>query len=153
MPTLIVFAAMLPAYFVSLDNYSLSVPTLLGALLCVCAVALQIVSDTQMRRFRRDPANAGQNMQSGLWAYSRHPNYLGEVALWWGVWVMQIGVLPEMWWTVLAPVLMSALFVFISIPMMERRLISTKDGYSDYLQRTSMLLLLPHFHQSRGETR
>ena len=153
MPTLIVFAAMLPAYFVSLDGYTLSVPTILGVLLCICAVTLQIVSDTQMRRFRYNPANAGKNMQSGLWAYSRHPNYLGEITLWWGIWAMQIGVLPGQWWTVFAPVLMTALFVLVSIPMMEQRLTSTKNGYSDYQSHTSMLLLLPKISPIYRKTR
>ena len=142
-PTLIVFAAMLPAYFVALDDDPLSVAALIGVLLCILAVALQIVSDAQMRRFRRDPENAGKNMQNGLWAYSRHPNYLGEVTFWWGIWVMQVGILPALWWTVFAPVLMSALFIFISIPMMETRLLASREGYADYQRRTSMLLLLP----------
>jgi steroid 5-alpha reductase family enzyme len=102
-----------------------------------------MISDAQMRRFRSAPNNRGKNMQSGLWAYSRHPNYLGEVTLWWGVWVIQISVLPALWWTVCAPILMTMLFVFISIPMMEKKLLASKEGYAAYQKSTSMLLLLP----------
>ncbi len=143
MPTLIVFATMLPAYFVSRHMFPINALGIFGTLICICATLLQMISDTQMRQFRRDPNNHGKNMQSGLWAYSRHPNYLGEVALWWGVWVIQISVLPSLWWTVCAPALMTMLFVFISIPMMEKRLLASKEGYAAYQKRTSMLLLLP----------
>ena len=143
MPTLIVFANLLPAYFCTLSADSLTFVTALGALVCVGAAALQIVSDGQMRRFKSDPQNRGVNMEQGLWKYSRHPNYMGEVSFWWGVWIMQIGQIPGLWWTIFAPVFMTLLFVFISIPMMERRLLETKEGYSAYRQNTSMLLLLP----------
>ena len=143
MPTLIVFATMLPAYFVSLHMLPVNVLTVIGALICLLAALLQMISDEQMRHFRRDQNNRGKNMKSGLWTYSRHPNYLGEVMLWWGVWVIQISVLPELWWTVCAPMLMTMLFVFISIPMMEKKLLASKYGYAAYQKSTSMLLLLP----------
>ncbi|MDD5017054.1 MAG: DUF1295 domain-containing protein, partial [Eubacteriales bacterium] len=83
-------------------------------------------------------------MASGLWRYSRHPNYLGEVLFWWGVWVIQMSVLPALWWTIFAPTAMTLLFLFISIPMMEKRLLASKEGYAAYKKSTSMLLLLPN---------
>ncbi len=143
MPTLFVFAGMVPAYYAVTDGAGINAATLLGAAVCAGAVVLQIFSDAQMRSFRKDPANKGRNIETGLWKYSRHPNYLGEVSMWWGVWIMQISVLPHTWWTVFAPVAMTLLFVFISIPMMENRLLESKQGYAEYKKATSMLMLLP----------
>lgn len=143
MPTLIVFAGMLPAYFCTLYESSVNTLTFLGVLICLLAVILQISSDSQMRRFRKDTSNHGKNMQAGLWKYSRHPNYLGEVSFWWGIWIIQINMLSNMWWIVFAPILMTLLFVFISIPMMEKRLLTSKTDYEAYQKSTSMLLLLP----------
>ncbi len=143
MPTLIVFACMLPAYMTILIGNSINEITYIGFAVCMSAIAVQTISDMQMRRFRNDPLNKGKHIQSGLWRYSRHPNYLGEVSLWWGVWLIQISMLPSAWWTVFAPVLMTLLFVFISIPMMEKRMLERKEGYAGYLKHTSMLLIFP----------
>jgi len=143
MPTLVVFAALLPAYYCAQSAGKLSALTIVGAAVCIIAAVLQIVSDGQMRRFRRDPANKGRHITNGLWKYSRHPNYLGEVSFWWGIYIMMLGQRPDMWWLIFGPVLMTLLFVFISIPMMEKRLLTTRPGYADYKKATSMLLLLP----------
>lgn len=144
MPTIFVFVNMLPAYFCAIsETESISLISMRGFAVCLGAVLLQIVSDGQMIRFRKENTISGKSIDTGLWKYSRHPNYLGEVSLWWGVWLIQIGAQSALWWTVTAPVLMTLLFVMISIPMMENRLSDTKQGYDDYQKRTSMLLLLP----------
>jgi steroid 5-alpha reductase family enzyme len=143
MPTLIVFVNMIPAYYCAQEAGKLSVLTIVGAAVCLVAVVLQIVSDDQMRRFRMEPANQGRHIDVGLWKYSRHPNYLGEVSFWWGIYIMMLGQMPSMWWLIFAPVLMTLLFLFISIPMMEKRLLATRLGYASYKEATSMLLLLP----------
>ncbi len=142
MPTLIVFANMVPAYYSALSAGAISLVTALGAAVCAAAVLLQIFSDAQMRRFRFSN-ESGRHIETGLWKFSRHPNYLGEVSFWWGIYLIQLGVAPDRWWTLIAPVLMTLLFLFISIPMMEERLMATRQGYADYKKRTSMLLMLP----------
>ncbi len=142
-PTLFVFAALVPAYMVTLQPTVVTAVTFIGAAVCLAAVALQIVSDAQLRRFRQQAENAGKSIDTGLWKYSRHPNYLGEVSFWWGVWVIQISILPQLWWTIAGPVLMTLMFLFISIPMMEKRLLKSRADYADYRRRTSILLLLP----------
>jgi len=144
MPTLFVFANMIPAYFcaVSADD-GVNALSITGAAVCFGAILIQTVSDGQMRKFRKESAGTGRSIETGLWKYSRHPNYFGEVSMWWGVWLIQMSVQNAFWWTAAAPVLMTLLFVLISIPMMENRLVSTKQGYESYRKRTSMLLLLP----------
>jgi steroid 5-alpha reductase family enzyme len=141
MPTLFVFAGMTPAFYSVTDGSDVSAITFVGAAVCASAVLLEIFADSQMRSFKSDPANSGRNIQNGLWRYSRHPNYFGEISFWWGVWIVQISLI-NIWWTVFAPIAMTALFVFISIPMMEKRLIETKEGYAEYKKATSMLVPL-----------
>lgn len=143
MPTLLVFVNLIPAYFAINAGGSANAITFSGAAVCIAAAIIQTISDAQMLKFRSVPSNKGKPMQAGLWRYSRHPNYLGEVSFWWGVWIIQISVLPNVWWTVLAPVLMTCLFVFISIPMMEKKLLAAKEGYTEYKKATSMLMPLP----------
>ena len=143
MPTAIVFAGLIPAYFAIRSGGAINAVSAAGLAVALSAAVLQLISDAQMLRFRRDSSNRGKAIQSGLWRYSRHPNYFGEVSFWWGVWIMQAGVLPGMWWTVFAPLIMTSLFVFISIPMMEKKLLETKEGYGEYKKATSMLIPLP----------
>lgn len=144
LPTLFVFVNMLPPYLCAYQGAdTIGALSVLGLAVCVFAVMMQIISDGQMRRFRSNAANSGTSIQTGLWKYSRHPNYLGEVSLWWGVWIIQAGTRPDLWWSMIAPIMMTLLFVLISIPMMENRLTETKSDYDTYQQRTSMLLLLP----------
>ena len=141
MPTFFVFAAMLPAlYAVSRAGMiAVNALTFVGAAICVIAAVIQFISDGQMRRFRKG-GSKGVNMEQGLWKLSRHPNYFGEVSLWWGIWIMQISVLPTLWWTVFGPVAMTILFVVISIPLMKKKLLASKEGYEEYVRTTSMLI-------------
>ena len=143
MPTLIVFAALVPAYLVTQSFYAINALTVIGAVICLGAAVLQLVSDAQMRRFRKDQHNRGRFIEAGCWRFSRHPNYFGEISFWWGIFIIQMSVAPSFWWTVFAPCLMTLLFVFISVPMMEKRLLASKDGYDLYRRRTSMLIPLP----------
>ena len=82
-------------------------------------------------------------MQGGLWKYSRHPNYFGEITFWWGIYIIQLGMAPQYWFTIAGPVLMTLLFVIISVPMMKNKLLASKQGYAQYIKSTSMLIPLP----------
>lgn len=142
MPTLFVFFGMIPAFYSVMQGSGANVISFIGIAVCIAAVLLEMFADRQMRTFKSDAANRGKNIRSGLWRYSRHPNYLGEISFWWGIWIIQISIL-DIWWTVFAPLAMTVLFVFISIPMMEKRLLKSKEGYAEYKKATSMLMLLP----------
>jgi steroid 5-alpha reductase family enzyme len=78
-------------------------------------------------------------LSSGLWAWSRHPNYLGEITFWTGLFIMALGASWFNWWTVIGLAGMVLLFTKVSIPMMEERQMERKPGYSEYKQRTSVL--------------
>jgi steroid 5-alpha reductase family enzyme len=112
----------------------------LGVVVCLGATAVEAVADEQLRRHRQE--NPGKNMETGLWAWSRHPNYLGEIGFWWGLFLFSVSSSPANAWTVVGPLSITVLFWGISIPMMEKRLVR-REGYSDYQRRVSMLLPFP----------
>ncbi len=141
-PTLFVFAAMIPAFVGISIPGNINALSVIGAIVCIGAATLQLISDGQMRAFRHS-GNEGKHMQSGLWKYSRHPNYFGEVSFWWGIYIIQLSIAPDYWYTIAGPVLMTLLFVFISVPMMKNKLLASKQGYYEYVRTTSMLIPLP----------
>ncbi len=116
---------------------SLQALDILGVALWLFGFLFEAVADEQLRRFKSDPANSGHVMQSGLWRFSRHPNYFGESVLWWGFWIVACAV-PFGWATVVSPVLMTWLLLRVSgVAMLERGLTNTKPGYDAYRRRTN----------------
>ena len=75
----------------------------------------------------------------GLWKSSRHPNYLGEILFWWGLFIIYISVAPGEWLTAIGAVANTLLFIFVSIPLMEKRQLATKPAYAEYRRNTRML--------------
>ncbi len=137
MPTVLVFAAMLPGFGLFESTETANILTWLGFAICISAATLQLVADTQIHRFHEE--HPGQYCDVGFWKHGRHPNYLGEISMWWGVWTMYASVYG-LDCLILAPVAMTALFLFISIPMMERRQLQNKPGYAEYKKKTRMLI-------------
>ena len=139
MPTVLVFACMLPGFglFGTDSAESATWLTWLGFVICLSSATIQLVADTQIHRFR--DAHPGQFCNVGLWKNGRHPNYFGEIQMWWGVWLMYAS-LNGIDWHILAPVAMTALFLFVSIPMMERRQLERKPGYAEYRKQTRILI-------------
>ena len=137
MPTLVVFACMLPGFGLFEAGESAVWLTWLGFAVCLSSATIQLVADTQMHRFRA--ANPGKICTAGLWKHGRHPNYFGEIQMWWGVWIMYAS-LRGFDWLILAPVAMTLLFLFISIPLMERRQLDNKPGYAEYRKKTRILI-------------
>ena len=109
----------------------------------VGAVLLQLVSDTQQHRFARTK-QPGESLTTGLWAWSRHPNYLGEILMWTSLALFGLSAAPDQWWwQVLGVVAMVAMFLGASIPMMEQRSLERRPGYQDVIDRVPMLLPRP----------
>jgi steroid 5-alpha reductase family enzyme len=114
----------------------------LGLFVWLTGFAFEAVADWQLLCFIRNPANRGRLMTSGLWRYSRHPNYFGEVTLWWGLWLMALN-LPGGWWTVVGPLTITFLILTVSgIPMLEKHYEGRAD-FQDYKRRTSPFFPLP----------
>ena len=144
MPTFVVFAGLLPAWpALTVTDRPWGRLDAAAILLALAAVLVEAVADSQMRRFTRDPANRGRVLGEGLWRRSRHPNYLGEIAFWWAIWLFALAASPSWWWTVAGPVVMVLLFVLVSIPMMDRRSLQRRPGYADHMRRVPALLPRP----------
>lgn len=115
---------------------------LLGAAVVLTGIALEAIADRQLEAFKADPANAGQVLDSGLWRYSRHPNYFGNAVLWWGAYVIALGAGGV--WTVFGPVLMTFLLLKVSgVSLLERDIEERRPAYADYVRRTSAFVLMP----------
>ena len=136
MPTLLVFACMLPGFGL-FGAESVNWLTWLGFAVCLTSATIQLIADTQIHRFRELYPHQFCNV--GLWKRGRHPNYFGEIMMWWGVWVMYASLFG-IDWLIMAPIAMTCLFLFISIPMMERRQLENKPGYAEYRKKTRILI-------------
>jgi steroid 5-alpha reductase family enzyme len=109
---------------------------LAGLLVFTKGFAFETVADAQLESFRRDPARPKGVLDTGLWRFSRHPNYFGEALLWWGFWLCAVGH-PYGWATIFAPLVMTILLVKVSgVAMLDAHLAATKPGYADYMRRT-----------------
>ena len=139
-PTVVVFLVFLPAVVYLRNGAPINPGTVAGALVCLAAAALQHVADRQMRTFRLSPENAGRVNRAGVWKVSRHPNYLGEILMWWGVYLMMLCSGPSRLVLIAGPVVNTLMFIFISIPMLERRQLANKPDYAAYRAETGILL-------------
>jgi steroid 5-alpha reductase family enzyme len=110
-----------------------------GIAVALVGFLFEAIGDAQMAAFKRDAANKGQVMDRGLWRYTRHPNYFGEAAFWWGVWLIALaagGVAAV--WSVLSPLLMTALLLKVSgVAMLEKDIAERRPAYRDYIARTN----------------
>lgn len=96
----------------------------------------EAVGDFQLARFKAHPANKGKVLNSGVWRYTRHPNYFGDAAQWWGYFLITLAA--GGWWTIYAPLMMTGLLLKVSgVALLEKSLTKTKPQYADYIERTS----------------
>lgn len=143
-PTIMVYLACIPAYYVIVEGSgTIQLLTILGALLYAATIVLSYVADEQMRNFREQATNKGKTMMSGLWKHSRHPNYLGEVLGWWGLWLMAIAESFSNYWTGIGALVITLLFFFISIPLMDKRSLERRPEFQEYMERTPSLFPKP----------
>ncbi|MEA4914382.1 MAG: DUF1295 domain-containing protein [Christensenella sp.] len=138
-PTLVVYLCLLPALNY-IQNGGANLVTILGFALCLSAATLQLIADVQMHRFQKRAANRGQIIRSGVWRHARHPNYLGEILMWWGVYAVLLSVRPDLWPLGLGALTNTLMFLFISIPMAEKRMAGYKEGFDRYVKETNKLL-------------
>ena len=141
-PTLQVNLSLFPIYFaLSVSTNEVGVLLYLASIFTVLAVFLELVADEQMRTFRRDSANKGKTMTQGLWAYSRHPNYLGEILFWWGLYFMTVSIDSSYWYLFICPLVMNLMFSLITCQMMDNRSLERRPEYADYMKSTRQLIL------------
>lgn len=140
MAALIAMSDTQPAY--------LDIWAIVGALIWLAGFAIEVVADLQKSAFKADSANKGRFINTGLWAWSRHPNYFGEILLWMGICVIAVpGFEAWQWLGLLSPVFVAWLITWVSgVPILERRADDKWGGQPDYEQykaTTPVLLLRP----------
>ena len=111
----------------------------IGILVWLAGFLFEAIGDRQLKKFISHPDNKGQVIQTGLWKYTRHPNYFGEALLWWGIFITALGCgVP--WFTVISPLTITLIIRFLSgVPMLEKRN-AGKPGYKEYKERTSIFI-------------
>jgi steroid 5-alpha reductase family enzyme len=144
-PTILVFLGLLPCWV------ALQAPTnagigpfdyLAGAIL-FSAIKLEADADAQLHRFVREGHKDGRTLTTGVWSWSRHPNYLGEILFWWGLYFFGVAAAPSAWWTIIGPLSITILFLTVSLPLMETRASERRSDYEAV--RASIPLLLPRW--------
>jgi len=110
-----------------------------GILIWLFGFYFEAMGDYQLKVFIKDPNNKGKLLTTGLWKYTRHPNYFGEAAMWWGIYIISLSNSPSLW-AILGPITITLLLLFVSgVPMMERSM-KKKPGYEEYARKTSIFL-------------
>jgi steroid 5-alpha reductase family enzyme len=134
------------AWIISMPLWgALTVPVEIGPI-DVFAIALwtvgmtfEVVGDWQLARFQSDPANRGEVLDTGLWRFTRHPNYFGECVIWWGFYIFAIPV--GGWWTIIAPLLLTYMLLkFSGVSLLEETIVARRPAYQEYIERTNAFI-------------
>ena len=142
-PTILVFLGCLSLYpALSSGTKSLSLLDGLAFIVTLTAIVIEATADEQLRAFKGSQKEAGAILATGLWAYSRHPNYFGELLFWWGLFLFALAAatFSQIWWALLGPLAMIWLFFFISIPMLDKRMLKKRPAYAEHMQKVSGLV-------------
>ena len=136
-PTLVVYGCILPAVYAIREGLTANVLSVICLCVSLGAAVMQGIADIQMHKFRKN--RDGVFIRRGLWKYSRHPNYLGEILMWWGVGLSVVFAAPNAWYLATGAMANTVLFLAVSIPMADGRQ-SRKEGFAEYKRDTRMLL-------------
>ncbi len=138
-PTFMVFAGMWPLFFI-FNNGIDSLPLFYIGIVCsLLGTILEYFADNQLARFRSKQKKVEELLDTGLWGRSRNPNYLGEILFWIGLFLVGLSYSAPLY-TGAGVIVMISLFVFISIPMKEERMIERRPSFEDYKKRVPMLI-------------
>lgn len=134
----LLFIVCLPVQLGQIDSAPpVGVIGILGAGVALIGIAFETIGDWQLVRFRADPANQGRVLTTGLWRYTRHPNYFGDACTWWGLYLIGAESFTGLW-ALPGPILLTwTLMKWSGVPTIEGRLKRKKPGYEDYVRRTS----------------
>jgi steroid 5-alpha reductase family enzyme len=139
-PTLMVYLGCLPLFpAMAAGQAAFGVLDGVGLVVIIGGALLAFIADEQMITFRKGPSHKGKVMMSGLWKHSRHPNYLGEILNWWGIFLIGLASGVSFWWTGIGAFLITLMFIFVSIPLMDKHAID-REGFTDYKKSTPALL-------------
>ena len=136
---LLAWLVSLPLLVVLSTTHELSLLDAIAILLWLVGMGFESVADFQLHRFKSDNNNAGKVLDSGLWRYSRHPNYFGEFCIWWGFYLFAVS--SGGWWTLLSPLMMSFFLLrFSGVALLEKDIHQRRPAYRDYIARTNAFI-------------
>jgi steroid 5-alpha reductase family enzyme len=139
----VMWVVSMPVQFAGYERGALGSLAWVGLGLYAVGLIFESVGDFQLARFKRDPDSAGKVMDRGLWAYTRHPNYFGDVCVWWGIFLVALGH-PFALLSAIGPLVMTHFLVNLSgKALLERHLLRSRPGYDAYVARTSGFVPLP----------
>ena len=141
-PTLVVYGCVLPAVLAIENKPEINVLSIIFACVSVAAATMQGIADIQMHSYRKNRTTPF--IRKGLWHNSRHPNYLGEILMWWGIGLSVVCAMPNMWYLIFGAMANTVLFLFVSIPLADGKQ-SKKEGFSEYKAQTRALLPIRKF--------
>ncbi len=115
----------------------------LGGITALIGIAFETIGDWQLKQFRADPATAGAVLNTGLWRYTRHPNYFGDACTWWGIWLIAAETSLG-FWSFIGPALLTwTLMKWSGVPLLEHSLKKKRPGYEEYIRKTSSFFPRP----------
>ncbi len=137
----------LPILLINTNNTSpIAIYTIVGGLVWLWGFIFESVADYQLKQFLSKPENHGKIMKFGLWRYSRHPNYFGESVMWWGLFIIALG-LPWGWVSIISPLTITYLLLYVSgVPLLEKKLKNNPE-FQDYMNKTSAFI--PWFYKKK----
>lgn len=145
---LIMWTVSLPVQVGQHGTQPLGLLDLLGGTVFAFGLLFESVGDLQLARFKARPANETAVLDTGLWRYTRHPNYFGDFCVWWGLYV--IALAGGAWWTIIGPAVMSLFLMRISgVGMLEKTIGRRRPGYADYMERTNTFFPGPPGREGR----
>ena len=117
---------------------------IVGTAIAVIGIAFETIGDMQLKAFRSNPDSKGKVLDSGLWKYTRHPNYFGDFCAWWGIWLVASQTGWPVWVAVVGPLFLSfTLMKWSGAPLLEKSLKQNRPDYVDYIERTSGFFPMP----------
>lgn len=136
-PTLVVYLCVLPAVTAICEGIEITPLSILFVMVSIFAAVLQGIADYQMHNFHKN--NGHGFIRQGVWKNGRHPNYLGEVMMWWGIGLAVVSAAPDKWYLLAGALANTCLFLFISIPLAENHQ-ARKPGFAEYKKETRLFI-------------
>ncbi len=142
-PTGLVFIGMLGVHAATTGGRPVGAWDAVGVLFGLTSLFFEGIGDWQLRRFQRNRKTDDEVLDTGLWSWTRHPNYFGEICIWVSMAAFGTAARPDAGHVWFGPLVMCMLFVYISIPLLEKRMLAKRPQYAETQRRVSMLLPLP----------
>jgi len=140
MPTLLVFAACLPLWpALAVGTRPVGLLDLLAVVVTAGAIWLEMRADKELHEFRESGPAPDAILDTGLWSWSRHPNYLGEIGFWWGIYLFGLAADPTWWWTGIGALGITLLFRFASLGLIEKRMHARRPAYAAHAEKVPLL--------------